>query len=149
MILISACLAGVNCRYSGDSSKIEKIMKLVREKKAVLVCPEQLGGLSTPRLPCEIIDGSGEDVLNGKARVVNKEGEDVTAQFVKGAEETLEMAKMYDIKKAILKARSPSCGCGMIYDGSFTGRKKEGDGVLVALLKRNGIEVFDEQNYRE
>ncbi|TCO73627.1 DUF523 domain-containing protein [Marinisporobacter balticus] len=147
MILISACLAGLECRYDGGDNKIPEILKLVKEKKAILVCPEQLGGMATPRLPCEIIDGDGEDVLNNQAKVVNKSGEDVSMFFIKGAQETLKIAKIYGAKTAILKKRSPSCGSRIIYDGSFSGKKKIGDGVTVALLKREGIDVLDEENF--
>lgn len=149
MILISACLAGVNCRYDGGNNEIEEMLRWVQEGKAIVACPEQLGGLSTPRLPCEIIDGDGEDVLGNKATVINKAGQDQTAYFIKGAEETLRIARLYHVKMAILKARSPSCGSGVIYDGSFSGEKKQGDGITAALLKQNGIKVLDEENFRE
>ncbi|QEK12482.1 DUF523 domain-containing protein [Crassaminicella thermophila] len=149
MILISACLAGVNCRYDGGNNKNKEILKLVKEKKAILVCPEQLGGLPTSRIPCEIVDGNGEDVLMNKAKVMDKNGEDKTLHFIKGAQETLKIAKLYGVETAILKARSPSCGCGIIYDGSFLGNKKEGNGVTAALLKKEGIRVFDEENFKE
>ncbi|WP_053956186.1 DUF523 domain-containing protein [Inediibacterium massiliense] len=147
MILISACLAGVNCKYNGRSNENKKILEWIKEKKAILVCPEQLGGLSTPRIPCEILGGDGEDVLSKKAKVINKDGEDRTNEFLKGAEETLKIAKLYGIKEAILKQRSPSCGCGMIYDGTFSGTKKTGDGVTAALLKKQGMVIWNEENY--
>ena len=147
MILISACLAGVNCRYNAGNNEVKEIMELVREGKAVLVCPEQLGGLTTPRSACEIMEGTGEEVLDGKVKVLSREGKDVTEQFVLGAEEVLKIAKLYGIKKAILKARSPSCGSNVIYNGTFSSQKREGNGVTVALLKRNGIEIVDEESF--
>lgn len=147
MILVSACLAGVNCKYNAQNNEAKEIIELVRDGKAVLVCPEQLGGLSTPRSACEILDGTGADVLDKKAKVGTHEGQDVTEQFIKGAEEVLKIAKLYGIKKAILKARSPSCSSSVIYDGTFSSQKKEGNGVTVALLKRNGIEIVDEESF--
>jgi uncharacterized protein YbbK (DUF523 family) len=135
-IIVSACLAGLNCRYDGEAKSCEKVMQLVAEGRALPVCPEQMGGLTTPRLPAERV---------GK-RVVRKDGVDVTAEFVRGAEEALNLAKLIGAKKAILKANSPSCGCGMIYDGSFTNTLVPGDGVFAGLCKQNGIEVKTEEN---
>ena len=103
-----------------------------------------LGGLDTPRSPAEIQGGDGFDVLCGKAKVVNKAGEDVTAQYVKGAEIVLELCKKYGVTEAVLKEKSPSCGCGRIYDGTFTGTLTDGDGVTAALMKENGIKVYGE-----
>jgi uncharacterized protein YbbK (DUF523 family) len=149
MILISACLAGVDCRYDGGSKRIDEIEKLVKEGKAILVCPEQLGGLSTPRIPCEIRGGDGNNVLEKSAKVLNRVGEDLTDRFVKGAEETLKIAALYGVRSAILKARSPSCGKSKIYDGSFQKLLTNGDGVTAALLKNHGILVLDEEDFRE
>lgn len=145
--LVSACLAGVHCRFDQKHQKDEKVLELVKNGEAIPVCPEQLGGLSTPRTPAEIVGGDGEDVLDGKAKVITKEGKDVTEAFIKGARETLRLAQMIGAKKVILKERSPSCGSCMIYDGSFSGRKKRGMGVTAALLKRNGIEVRSEEDW--
>lgn len=141
MILISGCLAGVCCRYDQGYNGDDHIMKMIKEQPSIIVCPEQLGGLATPREPAEIVGGDGFDVLDGNAYVINAAGEDVTQCFIKGAEETLEIAHLYGVTKAILKSRSPSCGSGVIYDGSFSKTKIKGDGVTTALLKRNGIEV--------
>lgn len=149
MIMISACLAGVDCRYDGGNNSIDKIIKLLEEGKAILVCPEQLGGMTTPRKPCEIVGGDGRDVLEGEGKVIDNEEKDQTSFFIKGAEETLKIAKMYGVDMAILKARSPSCGNGCIYDGTFSHKKKEGSGVTAVLLKENGIKVLDEENFRE
>ncbi|EOD00929.1 DUF523 domain-containing protein [Caldisalinibacter kiritimatiensis] len=144
MYIISACLAGVNCKYNGGNNLNKEVLKLVQKGKAILVCPEQLGGLSTPRLPCEITYDS-----NGGLKVINKEGEDVTKEFVKGAEEALKIAKLVDAKIAILKARSPSCGFGEIYDGTFSGEITKGNGVTANLLLKNGFKIYTEENLEE
>src|SRR5690554_5343526 len=106
--IVSACFAGVNCRYDKKHNKIDKIRKLVREGKAIPVCPEQMGGLPTPRNPAEIVGGDGDDVLDGKAKVIDNQGNDVTQQFVEGAREALAMAQAVGATEAILKERSPS-----------------------------------------
>ena len=143
MYLISACLCGVNCKYNGLNNYNEICEKLLASGKAILVCPEQLGGLPTPRIPSEII-GNSLDILDGKGEVVNKEGSDVTAQFIKGAKETLDIAKKINIKIAILKDGSPSCGVNYIYDGNFSGTKINGMGVTAQLLKESLIDVISE-----
>lgn len=146
MIIISACLCGVDCKYSGKNNFNEGAYELFKSGEAILVCPEQLGGLPTPRHPAEIIDGTAEDVLRGKAKVMNNHGEDVTAQFIKGAEETLKIARSAGCTKAVLKAKSPSCGHGRIYNGSFDGTLVKGSGVTARLLLDNGIEVLTEED---
>jgi len=144
MKLISACLLGIKCAWSGDERYQDgRAFELARRESLVPVCPEQLGGLATPRPPQEIQGGGGEGVLDGKCRVWNKEGIDVTGEFIGGAEETLKIALKLNIREFIGKARSPSCGCGQIYDGSFSGKPVSGDGVTTALLKRNGIKVIN------
>ena len=145
MILISACLAGINCKYNGGSNYNEDFAGLVSEGKAMPVCPEQLGGCPTPRPAVEISGGTGADVLDGKCSAVRKNGENVSSHLIKGAEEVLKIARLSGAKKAVLKARSPSCGCGTIYDGTFTGKVKKGNGVTAELLLRNGIEVETEE----
>lgn len=140
MILISACLAGVNCKYNGGNNYNEKIMELVRNGEAILVCPEQLGGLTTPRKPSEI------KIVNGIRCVFMNDGTDVTEQYKRGAEEVLRLAKELNINKAILKAKSPSCGCGIIYDGTFTKTKIQGNGITTQLLLDNEIEVITEED---
>ncbi len=140
MYIISACLAGLNCRYDGGNNLKPEIVKLVKDGKAILVCPEQLGGLTTPRLPCEIVWDE-----NGNKKVVNIEGQDFTKEFLKGAEETLKIAELIGAKGAILKARSPSCGKGKVYDGHFAKRLVEGNGITTDLLEKNGIKVYTEE----
>ncbi|NEZ47907.1 DUF523 domain-containing protein [Clostridium niameyense] len=149
MILISACLCGVNCKYNGKNNLNEKVLKLFKEGRAVLVCPEQLGGQETPRAAHEIINSTGAEVLDGNAKILGPEGDDATEQFIRGAYETLKIAKECDAKIAVLKARSPSCGLSKIYDGSFTGKKKDGNGVTAELLSRNGIKIYTEENIDE
>lgn len=146
MIVISACLCGVNCKYSGGNNLNEKILKLFKDKKAVLICPEQLGGLETPRTPSEIKGGTGRDVLEGKAKVIDAKGEEVTEKFVKGAYEALKIAKDVNAELAILKANSPSCGCGKIYNGHFNGEKIDGNGVTAELFLKNNIKVVTEED---
>jgi len=137
MIVVSACLAGFNCRYDGGNKEDEKIVQLVREGRAIPVCPEQLGGLTTPRTSVEgPIDGS----------VLSEAGEDFTDVFRKGAEETLMICQKYHCKKAILKAYSPSCGYSEIYDGSFRDVLIPGAGVTAKLLMEHGIEVISERD---
>lgn len=150
MIIVSACLCGVNCKYSGGNNLNEKVVCLFKQGKAILVCPEQMGGLSTPRPPSEIVGGTGADVLDGRCRVmaINCQ-DDVTDEFIKGAEETLRLAKECGASFAVLKSRSPSCGHGTIYDGSFMGRKIDGNGVTAELLERNGIRVITEEELDE
>jgi Uncharacterized conserved protein len=144
MILVSACLCGMNTRYDGENNSNEKVKELLKAGKAIALCPEQLGGLCTPRPPHEISGGNGEKVLYGNARVLSKDGIDGTSYFIKGAEETLKIALEFGVTSAILKAKSPSCGFGKIYDGSFSKNLIDGNGVTAELLKRNGIKVYTE-----
>ncbi|NPV42971.1 MAG: DUF523 domain-containing protein [Firmicutes bacterium] len=146
MVLISGCLIGINCKYNGSNNKTREIVELVKKGLAVPFCPEQLGGLPTPRYASEIQQGSGEDVLEGRARVINQIGQDVTENFKRGAEEALKLAKILGTKFAILKSKSPSCGYGKIYDGSFSGVLVNGNGVTAALFLKNGIKVITEKD---
>lgn len=147
MKLISACLLGIKCAWDGkDIYKSDKAIGLLNSETLIPFCPEQLGGLRTPRAPQEIQGGTGEDVLDGKCKVLNINGEDVTQEFITGAEETLKVAKLFHIEEFIGKSRSPSCGCGQIYDGTFSRKLIDGDGVTTALLKRNGIRVVTEED---
>lgn len=140
MIIISACLCGCNCKYNGENNKNEQCVKLFKEGKAILICPEQLGGLSTPRTPCEIVEN------NGLIKVVNKLDEDLTENFKKGAEEALKLAKLVNAKVAILKESSPSCGSSFIYDGTFSNNKIKGIGITAKKFIENGIKVFSEND---
>jgi uncharacterized protein YbbK (DUF523 family) len=149
MILVSSCLAGLKVRYNGSHSLNNKISKLVEDNKAITICPELLGGFSTPREPAEIIGGNGEDVLDGKAKVVNKSGKDVTEFYIKGAYATLEKAKVINATIVVLKENSPSCGSSKIYNGEFIGKKVVGIGVTSALLKRNGLKVISDEQFAE
>lgn len=147
MIMLSACLAGINCKYNGGNNLHPGFCSLIEDEEVVLVCPEELGGLGTPRSPSEISGGTGLSVLEGNARVINREGEDLTSKFIKGAEATLALAREKGVDIAILRRRSPSCGCGQVYDGSFTSALRDGDGVSAALLKKNGIKVISDDEY--
>lgn len=144
MYLISACLCGVNCKYNGLNNYNEICDKLFTSGKAILVCPEQLGGLPTPRIPSEIIGESSNILNNNNGSVIDKNGNDVTPQFVKGAKETLQIAKRLNIKKAILKDGSPSCGVNYIYNGNFNGSKIKGMGLTAQLLKESSIDIISE-----
>ncbi len=145
MILISSCLLGLKTRYDGEDNAHSLLMKYIHLGQYVPVCPEQLGGLSTPRLPAEITDGSGEDVLMGKRTVINIEGRDVTAEFIKGANDAKQIVNSFPITSAILKERSPSCGVHQIYNGEFNATLKKGKGVTAALLKEHHIPVHSEE----
>lgn len=133
-LLCSACLFGVCCRYDGKGKHQPGIKELAEKYQLIPVCPEQLGGLPTPRIPAERVGD----------KVINREGEDVTAQFQKGAAEALHIGEISGFDGALLKLRSPSCGKGMIYDGSFTGSLRPGDGVFAQLLQEKGIPVYGE-----
>lgn len=143
MVAVSWCLCGKKCRYDGTAKPDEQAMALAAEG-ALCICPEVLGGLPIPREPAEIVGGDGKDVLDGRAKVISVSGKDVTAEYIAGAEEALRLCREKGVTLALLKANSPSCGCGCIYDGSFTGSKKSGDGVTAALFKRHGIAVKTE-----
>ncbi len=131
-VLVSACLTGVNCKYSGGNNLCPALMEYLRDKVVISVCPEVLGGLSTPRIPCEIVEG----------RVMNREGEDLDQAFREGGERILRALGDMRIDLAILQARSPSCGAGKIYDGSFSGKLKDGDGVFAAMLRARGVPII-------
>ncbi|MEM2104636.1 MAG: DUF523 domain-containing protein [Candidatus Bathyarchaeia archaeon] len=136
MKLCSACLLGIECRYNGKSALNRKVVALLDTEILIPVCPEQLGGLPTPREPVEVKEG----------KVISKSGKDLTEKFIHGALETLKIAKMLKVKEAVFKQGSPSCGCGRIYDGTFSGKTVALDGVTAALLKRNGIKVITEED---
>lgn len=142
MIIISACLCGVNCKYNGDNNLNKKALELLRRGKAIVVCPEQLGGLETPRVPHEIQRINKDNTL----KVVSKNGINSTEKFLKGAEEALKIANSVGAKVAILKSKSPSCGFGEIYDGTFSGKKVKDNGITANLFKENGIKIFTEKD---
>ena len=144
--VVSACLLGLPTAYNGQSHPQEWLLPLAAAGLVVPICPEVAGGLPTPRPPAEIVGGSGEDVLDGKARVMTIEGRDVTAEYLAGAEAALDAARRCGATVAVLKARSPSCGVRHIYDGTHTGRLVPGQGVTAALLRRAGIEVRTEED---
>jgi uncharacterized protein YbbK (DUF523 family) len=176
MILVSACLVGVNCRYDGSNNIQPELVKKLATGCFLPVCPEQLGGLPTPRIPAEILGGTGEDLLksydlsldavettnkldggigplgfcedtfqSSSTQVINQAGKNLTTQFLRGALEVVRLARSTGVRYAILKASSPSCGCGLIYDGSFNRCLINGDGVTTALLKKIGIKVLTEE----
>jgi uncharacterized protein YbbK (DUF523 family) len=138
MFLVSACLAGFNTRYDGKNSEDERIVDLVSSGRAIPVCPEQLGGLPTPRPPLQFMKGDGRTVLEQGDVVVYGNGTDYTDHLIRGAEEVLRIADMFKIKKAIFKDGSPSCGVTYVW---VSGRKQAGKGITTWLLWRNGIEV--------
>ena len=134
-IIVSMCLAGVPCNYKGEAYSVAELIDLVDQGRAIPLCPEQLGGLTTPRTPAEQIGG----------KVIARDGRDVTAEFRKGAQRTLRIALQVGAELAILKAKSPSCGKGLVYDGTHSGRLIEGNGETAALLLQNGIQVLTEE----
>jgi uncharacterized protein YbbK (DUF523 family) len=137
MILVSSCLAGINCRFDGRSKPNEYVINLVKRGLAIPVCPEELGGLSTPREPCEPYN----------KKIITQSGIDLTEKFKEGAKKALDIALANECKVAILRIKSPSCGCGLIPDGTFSNKLIEGDGILTKLLKENNIRVYTEKNY--
>lgn len=139
MILISACLAGVKCRYDGQAKTDDRLQKLVQEGKAVAVCPEVLGDLGVPRMPCEIRND----------RVYRKDGKDVTDAYVKGARKAFAICRKNHCTKAVLKEKSPACGVHLIYDGSFQGNTVKGQGILTTMLLEEGIPCFSEYDDKE
>jgi uncharacterized protein YbbK (DUF523 family) len=144
-VLVSACLVGLNTQWDGGSSKVDGLFQLVKSGQAVYLCPEQLGGLSTPREPAEIEPGkTASDVLAGGARVITITGRDVTAQYVAGAQRVLAFCQEIGIETAVLFATSPACGARQTYDGTHTGTLRPGRGVAAELLAQNGVEVYNQ-----
>ncbi|KML31361.1 DUF523 domain-containing protein [Priestia aryabhattai] len=147
MIAVSSCLAGIQCRYNGSHSLVEKIKELVEQDKVLLICPELLGGFLTPRESTEIVGGTGEDVLDGNAKVIEKSGNDVTKLYIEGAYKALNTIQEADVRYVVLKESSPSCGSTMIYNGEFSNTKIAGEGVTTALFKRAGMQVISEKQF--
>jgi uncharacterized protein YbbK (DUF523 family) len=150
-ILISSCLIGCNVRYHGGNANIDNhiLEEFKSQKRLISVCPEVSAGLEVPRTSSEIVGGNGIDVINGRAEVISRIGENKTDFFIQGAKNALDIAKKFDIKIAILKKNSPSCGNKSIYDGSFRGNIVKGSGVTASLLSDNGIKVFNETELQE
>lgn len=138
MKVVSACLANIPCRFDGKAKPNQYIIDLVAQGKAITVCPEELGGLSTPRIPAE----------QQKGKIINKEGTDITEAYQKGAKRALEIALENKCTEAILKSKSPSCGCGKIYDGTFTGKLVDGDGIFCQLLKEKNLTINTELSFK-
>jgi len=136
-LLISSCLIGENVKYNGKNNKID-LTKLEKKYELIPFCPEVEGGLPTPRAPSEIIS-------QNPLKLINSKGDDVTSFFISGAKKCVELIKKQNIKKALLKANSPSCSNNFIYDGTFTGTKVKGDGVTVRFLKKEGVLVYSEE----
>lgn len=134
-------MAGIPCRFDGQAKLTRAALELVERDEAILVCPEEMGSLPTPRRPAEIVGGDGEDVLLGHAKVLTADGEDVTAQYVAGAKKAADVVEDSKVNSALLKSKSPACGCSRIYDGSHSGTLVDGVGVFAAELKRRGIRV--------
>ena len=149
-VLVSRCLLGHRVRYDGGASgPFDQLQQWLDEGRVVPLCPEVAGGLPTPRAAAEIPGGQGADVLEGRAPVITTEGEDVSAQFLSGAHQALVLVQAHDIRIAVLKANSPSCGNLLTYDGTFSGVKVSGEGVTAALLRRHGVLVFSELELAE
>jgi len=147
-LLASACLLGLCTRYDGGANPHPVIQALAAQGCVVPICPEVAGGLPVPRSSAEIQGGCGDDVLDDRAHVVTADGQNVTGQYLAGARVALEAARRFGIRQAVLKAGSPSCGVGRIYDGTFSGCLRSGDGVTAALLKRDGMVVYSEKQVR-
>lgn len=151
-ILASACLLGEKVRFDGQVMKItdERIFKWAKEKRFVPICPETMAGLLVPRVPCEIEPGkTALDVLEGKAKIIGQDGRDYTDDYLFGAQASVNLAKRNQVRLAILKQRSPSCGTRQIYDGHFTSNLVDGTGITALLLQRAGVRVFDETQLDE
>jgi len=145
-VLISACLLGKNCRYNGGHSQLNELNKL--DVEWIPVCPEESGGLGTPR-PSAEMQGSAADILNGKGKVLTNKGKNVTQEFIRGADKSLQSGFEVGVKTAILKSKSPSCGIGKIYDGSFTKTLITGDGIFAHLCHENDIEYISSDNINQ
>ena len=148
---MSACLLGVNCNYKGgcsyDFTKDSRFWSQLTSKYNIIpVCPEQQGGLPTPRIPSELLS-KAEDIELGKGKIISKEGKDVTHNFVKGAEEIVRISRLYSVQFAVLKSKSPSCGVKSVYDGSFNGVLIDGKGYTAYLLNKSGVSLFDESDF--
>ena len=142
-ILISACLLGKNCRYNGGHSQLTELEEI--DVEWIPVCPEELGGLGTPRPSAEMQENA-ETILNGKGKIITNKGKNVTSEFIQGAEKSLQLGLGAEVKIAVLKSKSPSCGIGKIYDGSFTKSLKTGNGIFAHLCHENDIACISSDN---
>jgi uncharacterized protein YbbK (DUF523 family) len=142
-LLISGCLAGLSCRYDGGSLPHPSLDDLKMQYDLIPVCPEQTGGLSTPRIPNEL-QASATEILSGRGKVKNQAGEDCTQQFIRGATETVYIVRLLEIKIALLKDGSPSCGKNRVYDGSFSGKSITGRGITAEMLHKEGVDIYSE-----
>lgn len=149
MIMVSACLLGQKSKYNGEANANELLIKYKDAGRFLEICPELFAGLTIPRPPAEIQKGVGADVIAGRAIVKDKEGNDRTAAFVQGAEGVLELARKHNVKIAIMKENSPSCGSHFVYDGSFSGKKITGQGVTASLIGEAGVTVYSEEDITE
>ena len=143
-IAISACLLGIPCRYNNQGKSDQEAITIFVNNRCIAICPETMASLPTPRPACEINQGDGHDVLSGQAKVVDKDGHDYSEDFIKGAKKCLDIIKKAGVKEVILKSGSPSCGAVNIYDGSFSGHQKKGQGVFAALLQEHGIRIREQ-----
>ena len=145
-VLISACLLGKNCRFNGGHSQLIELDEM--DVEWISVCPEESGGLGTPR-PSAEMQGSAEDIIKGKGKVLTNKGKNITSEFIRGADKSLQLGVEIGVKTAILKSNSPSCGIGKIYDGSFTKTLKTGDGIFAHLCHENDIECISSDNINQ
>ncbi len=147
VVLVSGCLLGIPCRFDGTSREVSELRSMLAGYQFISFCPEAAGGLKSPRPPAEIQNGDGAGVLEGIAKVVNEDGRDLTEEFLKGAEAVAKLAQKHHPDFVVLKAKSPSCGVGLIYDGTFSSTLRKGDGVTTALLRSIGVKVYPEQDF--
>jgi uncharacterized protein YbbK (DUF523 family) len=145
-VLVSACLCGVECNHEGRAARRDVRVELAGRYRVIPVCPEMAGGLTTPRVAAEIVGGDGHDVVAGTARVLDRDGADVTAEYRRGAAQAVDVARAAGVERAVLKARSPSCGSSRIYDGTFTRTQRDGAGVTAAALQAAGVVVTSEDD---
>lgn len=150
-IMVSACLLGIKCTYNCEIRKSDEVVKLAKRKTLIPFCPEQLGGMGTPRTAMSIVEGSGEDVLDFEAKVMNEESSDITSHFHTGTEESMKYATLFSVKTAIMRDKSPSCGVYQVYNRKIGEEKYlvPGRGVTTAQLKRHGLKIYSENDIKK